>query len=62
LTVWQAKFRRWYLVEAAKNPAEPPQEVQRRCDQYNALVTDLKRTSENLVELADGLRRIAYGR
>ena len=61
LTVWQAKFRRWYETEAASRPGESPQAIQRDYPDYAELVSDLKATNTTLLKLAEGLRRLAYG-
>lgn len=63
LTVWQAKFRRWYDA-ALKRDADvghTPQEIQRGYAEYAALVADLKKVHEETVDYAEFLRRVAEG-
>ena len=43
LTQWQARFRRWFEEEQKKPECSslPPQEIQRRFPQYEAMIADL---------------------
>lgn len=63
LTCWQAKFRRWYSAEAAKdeNAARTPQEIQRTYPEYGDLVSDLKRVNGEFVEFAKSLMKLVDG-
>lgn len=61
LTEWQAKYRRWFKEEAAKDRAAPPQEIQRKYAEYDKLVADLRRVNEGIVRYADWLHRIVVG-
>lgn len=58
LTKWQAKFRKWYEYETGKNENISPQEIQRKYDQYNELVDDLKNTNKQMVEFARELKKL----
>ncbi len=60
LTQWQARFRRWYEVEAQKSECADltPQEIQRRFPEYDALVADISAVSAKFVEFADSLARV----
>lgn len=51
LTKWQARYRHWLEVELRKevNQEVPPQELQTRFPEYEALVAELKRTNAQLV-------------
>ena len=64
LTNWQAKFRKWYKEECEKeeNKGLSPQAVQRKFEQYDELVTDIKKTNSLLQELANGLRETVFGK
>ncbi|MCC7315422.1 MAG: hypothetical protein IT419_11435 [Planctomycetes bacterium] len=57
LTRWQAKFRRWYDAELAKegNEGKSPQDIQKQYPQYGELVTDLRMVNEEFVRFADSL-------
>lgn len=63
LTVWQSKFRRWYAaaLEENNNKNLSPQEVQRKFPEYTALVADLRRLHDEVVEYSGFLRRVAEG-
>ncbi|MFZ4394548.1 MAG: hypothetical protein ACOYOU_02860 [Kiritimatiellia bacterium] len=61
LTKWQAKFRRWYEIELAKpdNAGKSPQEIQQRYPQYNELMPDLRKVSEEFVRFTASLEQIS---
>lgn len=61
LTKWQAKFRSWYEKEKA-NSNESPQDLQKRYPEYDALLVDLKKTNENMVNFANKMKEIAFGK
>ena len=60
LTKWQAKFRRWYDIELKeeKNSKVSPQEIQRRYEEYDSLIVDLKNTNEKMVQFAQELKKL----
>lgn len=60
LTRWQAKFRRWYDTELAKeeNKSKSPQDIQRLYPQYGELVTELRKVNQDFVGFADSLEKL----
>lgn len=58
LTKWQAKFRKWYEYETKQNENLSPQEIQRKYNQYNELVSDLKNTNKQMVQFAEELKKL----
>lgn len=60
LTKWQAKYRRWYDQEMAKeeNDDLSPQEIQKKYSQYSELIYDLKETNKQMVQFAEELKKI----
>lgn len=60
LTEWQAKYRAWY--ESAKDKEEnkdiEPQELQKKYEHYNALVSDIEIVNTKLASFADELKKI----
>ncbi|MBZ5499152.1 MAG: hypothetical protein LAP85_22360 [Acidobacteriia bacterium] len=60
LTRWQARLRRWYDAELAKdeNRGVSPQDIQRRYPQYDELVADLRKVNEDFVRFADSLEKV----
>lgn len=60
LTKWQAKYRSWYENEK-KTCNDSPQVIQKRYPEYNALVDDMKRANENIVNFSNTLKKIAFG-
>ncbi len=60
LTKWQAKFRRWYDIELKeeRNSKVSPQEIQRRYEEYDSLIVDLKNTNEKMVQFAQELKKL----
>jgi len=61
LTKWQAKYRNWYEHEA-ENCEEPPQTIQKRYPQYDELMADMKQTNQNMINFANKMREIAFGK
>lgn len=51
LTKWQAKYRRWYEQEIGKdiNNQLSSQEIQKKYNKYDELITDLKETNKQMV-------------
>lgn len=58
LTVWQAKYRKWY-EEANKNKGTP-QEIQRQYPEYDELIADLMKTNSLLIEYKNCMHDIAF--
>ena len=64
LTMWQARFRRWYAQESEKeaNKNIAPQEIQKRFPEYNSLVENMKKVNGNLINYRKKLREISMGK
>lgn len=60
LTSWQAKFRKWYSLEAENNPKKTPQEIQQSYNEYDLLVEDLVDTNERLIKYCALMKKIAF--
>lgn len=60
LTRFQADFRRWYSIESTKQPYISPQKLQRKYQDYEELIKDLKSTNEHMIEYKNLLRKIAF--
>ena len=60
LTKWQAKYRSWYEMES-KNSHETPQEIQKRYPEYTELISDMKKTNQNMINFANKMHEIAFG-
>jgi len=60
LTKWQAKFRRWYKTEVAKqtNIEKSPQEIQRLYPYYNDLIQDLIKINQQLIEYTMEIKKL----
>lgn len=63
LTVWQAKFRKWYESELSKNKDKTlsPQEIQRKYKGYRELAADMDRVNKQLMKYRDILEAIYKG-
>lgn len=59
LTIWQAKYRKWY-DEALKEKNATPQEIQRKYPQYSMLIEDLLRTNARMIEYKKLIEEIAF--
>lgn len=60
LTKWQAKYRKWY-DEELKNETGTPQDIQKKYPEYDALVDDLLKTNEKIIEYKKLMKCIAFG-
>lgn len=62
LTTYQAKFRRWWEFEIvdSKNTKLSPQDIQKKYEDYEALVADLKETNSKMIIYMNILYRIAF--
>lgn len=58
LTVWQAKFRKWYEFNSNNNLS--PQEVQKKYPFYDELLIDLVEQNKKLIKYRDLLSDIAF--
>lgn len=63
LTLWQARFRRWYQAELQKqeNKQSSPQDLQRLYPNYDQLTANMKNINEKLIKYRETLRLIAMG-
>ena len=61
LTIWQAKFRRWYDQAAQNNSDKSPQQIQKDYPFYEELVRDLKRINSDMITYADWLEKLVQG-
>lgn len=64
LTVWQAKYRRWYEheMESEANAQFPPQAIQKKFSEYPALMSDMKRVNEILIKYAAALDGLVHAK
>ena len=63
LTKHQARFRNWWKDQSdAESLAKSPQERQRAYPEYEDLISDMRRVNENLMDLAETLRKLAHER
>jgi hypothetical protein len=63
LTLWQAKFKRWYQLESGKeeNQNLSPQELQRKYTDYEKLVKDMEAVNGHLINYRETLKTLAFG-
>ena len=60
LTTWHAKFRAWYDDARKESKKDAPQETQKKYPEYEALVNDLRKTNENMINFANEMKKIAF--
>lgn len=60
LTIWQAKYRKWYENALLTNTEDTPQELQRKYPYYNELIDNLISTNKCMIEYKDLMKRIAF--
>lgn len=61
LTKWQAKYRVWYDLES-KGKEESPQDIQKRYPEYEQLLSDMKETNQHMINFAQKMHEIAFGK
>ena len=61
LTKWQAKYRTWYYREA-KDSTVAPQIIQKQFPEYDELLSDMKKTNQNIINFANKMHEIAFGK
>jgi hypothetical protein len=63
LTRWQARFRSWYKEAEAspENKGMPPQTIQRKFPEYEALKRDLQEVQSGMVQYTEFLSKVARG-
>jgi len=61
LTLWQARFRKWYQIESEKdeNKNITPQDLQRRFPSYGQLIGHMKEVNQKLMNYRESLKKIA---
>ena len=60
LTIWQAKYRKWYRDELANQTKDSPQEIQSKYPYYDDLVEDLIATNKRMIEYKKLMKKIAF--
>lgn len=60
LTIWQAKFRKWYNENVANNTGKTPQQIQEMYPYYEELKRDLIDTNTRMIEYKHLMERIAF--
>lgn len=60
LTIWQAKFRKWYAYELQKenNCDKTPQEIQKNYSEYDKLTKDLLVINQQVVDYTNELKKL----
>ena len=60
LTIWQAKFRKWYNENLDSNIGKTPQQIQEMYPHYEELKKDLIDTNTRIIEYKNLMERIAF--
>lgn len=60
LTMWQAKYRKWYKQKITEPSDLPPQKIQKSYEKYDELVADILQTNEKLIFYKDLMYKIAF--
>ena len=63
LTKWQARFRKWYNIEIAReeNRNLSPQDIQKKYPEYENLTKEMIEVNHQLIEYRKILRQLAMG-
>jgi hypothetical protein len=59
LTKWQARFRKWYIINESKNETLDPQDIQKKFPQYELLKSDLEEVNHKLIEYRNMMKKIS---
>lgn len=62
LTMWQAKYRKWYASNEEKYDEKTPQEIQKEFPQYEELEKDLIETNKRMIEYKELMEKIAFNK
>lgn len=64
LTIYQARFRKWYEIEKAKPENEDlsPQEIQKKYPKYEELIKSMKGVNKMLIDFSDELYYLIKGK
>lgn len=64
LTLYQARFRKWYEIEKAKsiNKDLSPQEIQKKYPKYDELIKSMKNVNSLLINFSDELYYLIKGK
>lgn len=62
LTMWQAKYRKWYASNEEKYDEKTPQEIQKKFPQYEELEKDLIETNKRMIEYKELMEKIAFNK
>lgn len=61
LTKWQARYRKWYENAVCDNDDElSPQEIQMKYPEYDALIADIEKTNNRMLEYKELMYKIAF--
>jgi len=62
LTLWQAKFRKWYkeALNKEKYKEDTPQEIQEKYPSYKQLIKDMKEVNKALINYREVLKKLAF--
>jgi hypothetical protein len=63
LTLWQAKYRRWYEIEIAndRNIEKSPQDIQKCYSEYDKLIEDMNKVNVKLLKYRELLYNLVFG-
>ena len=63
LTVWQAKFHKWYKLAlvAEANKHKSPQQLQKEFSEYQSLISDMTKINNNLITYKNNVYALAFG-
>ncbi len=62
LTMWQAKYRKWYTSNETKYSEKTPQDIQKKFPQYEELEKDLIETNKRMIEYKELMEKIAFNK
>ena len=60
LTMWQARFRKWYGENLENNKGKSPQEIQKEFPSYKELEQGIIRTNNQLIEYKFLMEKLAF--
>lgn len=62
LTIWQAKFRRWYQIKSENKTILSPQDLQKDFPEYRQLMEGIREVNQKLMKYREVLSKVAMGK
>lgn len=62
LTTYQARYRSWLEIHKAEHPEATPQDIQKLYPEYTQLVSGMRQTNSDCLDISNALKTISKGK